>query len=226
LDYFSNSFDNAKFNRLLIKWPSSPQQCPYVKCWLFAVGKVISLPSFSSRDKAWYKNPQPLYARVVRRYSMRHLGQILLFILTLTSCYRPCGFYKDIKRVTKEPTKDEMAGIYKPDERTIRVIRNWGFESDSLGQVIINKSGEFILIDVPRPFLVDRGKETISAKGVWKFYFNEHAQTNEIVIRYDSLGQLKGLIDGMRLYKRDDKLILFRFVGDPDDCQCLMYERQ
>lgn len=157
---------------------------------------------------------------------MRHLGQTLLFILTLTSCYRPCGFYNDLERVTKEPTKDEIAGIYKPDEKTIRVIRNRGFESDSLGQVIIDKSGEFILVDVPRSFLEDWGKETVSTKGTFKFYFDQHAQTNEIVVRYDSLGQLKGLVEGMRLYKRDDKLILFRFVGDPDECQCLMYERQ
>lgn len=144
----------------------------------------------------------------------------------MNSCYKPCGFYNDVERVTTQPKSTELAGTYKPDEISIRALKSQGLQGKDFGEVTIAESGQFSLNNVPESFLDKSSSKVLTANGTWKLYFDKHSKTNEIIIKYDSLGQLKGLVDGLRLYKRNGKLIMFRFLGDPDNCKCLFYERQ
>lgn len=157
---------------------------------------------------------------------MKRLILIMILVMVLGSCYRPCSFYDDLEHVITQPTKEELAGNYKPDEKSIRMIRRLGFDINDLGQVIVKETGEFILVNAPKLFLDKWGPERISANGIWQLYFDERANTSHIIVEYDAVGQLKGFVNELRLYRRNDKLILFRFLGDPDECQCLIYERQ
>ncbi|MDY0089432.1 MAG: hypothetical protein RBR78_03605 [Flavobacteriaceae bacterium] len=150
-----------------------------------------------------------------------------VFLITISSCTLiPCGWDSDLDSVKEKPTNEFLIGKYQFDERTKHIQ---GFENSQNAELNIKSDGTFEINNIPKralDFNASYMDKSIDVNGEWKAnYYKEKALLN-VKFMFDSTKtDLNDFYTSWRIYKKDQKAVIFIMVGDPDECSAARFEK-
>lgn len=150
-----------------------------------------------------------------------------VFLITISSCTLiPCGWDSDLDSIKEKPTSEFLIGKYKFDERTKRIQ---GFENSQNAELNIKSDGTFEINNIPKRALdfnasyMDKG---IDVSGEWRTSYREGTAQLGVLVMFDSTKtDLNDFYTSWRIYKKDQKAVIFIMVGDPDECSAARFEK-
>jgi hypothetical protein len=156
------------------------------------------------------------------------LPSALLLIFLTSACYRPCGFYRELDLVTVNP-EAELVGRYRPTEETLRTLDIPEVPDGRLGLIQLHPNGRVAYVNMPSVPQAGLGRKRgtlINTAGTWHAAFDDISHTGTYRLWVAQAQTPQDDIGSWRVYRRQGRLVLFRFIGDPDECSCLQYEKQ
>ncbi|QHL87852.1 hypothetical protein GU926_10585 [Nibribacter ruber] len=163
----------------------------------------------------------------VATYLMNRICVSLVLMFVCMACRRPCGFYDEVEQVPVAPSAEALAGIYMPDNGTVNRFKTNGPERQDYGHIELTQDKKFILVNTSGLVVGESRNRIVSDTGKLELSLDSVSGTQDISVLYQAGGQLNGKGDGqIRLYKKDGKLVLFKYTNDPDQCEYVMYEKQ
>ncbi|HTO36528.1 MAG TPA: hypothetical protein VLZ72_09825 [Flavobacterium sp.] len=150
-----------------------------------------------------------------------------VFLITISSCTLiPCGWDYDLDLVKEKPTNEFLIGKYQFDERTKHIQ---GFENSQNAELNIKSDGTFEINNIPKRALdfnasyMDKG---INVSGEWRTSYRKGTAQLGVLVMFDSTKtDLNDFYTSWRIYKKDQKAVIFIMVGDPDECSAARFEK-
>ena len=151
--------------------------------------------------------------------------KIILFLLLLTSCHPLfCSWQNGYDEVNHEPTEEKIIGIYELNENSKSYLNEdnkiWPLKIEILKnkQCIFHyENNKISLVDKIFASKTDL-KETKKNKiGKWYLYFDKEDK--------NCIFEIEG-ISTEPLYEKDGKLAIIKTIGDGDECNGIVYEKQ
>lgn len=150
-----------------------------------------------------------------------------VFLITISSCTLiPCGWDSDLDSIKEKPTSEFLIGKYKFDERTKRIQ---GFENSQNAELNIKSDGTFEIKNIPKralDFNASYMDKSIDVSGEWRASYREGTAQLGVLVMFDSTKtDLNDFYTSWRIYKKDQKAVIFIMVGDPDECSAARFEK-
>ncbi len=164
------------------------------------------------------------------------MKRILVFILVISSL-SSCRYFNvspvdgvTTKSVSQEPKVKELVGTWGIDHFSYDLIKKNGYDANKKVELILSEDGKFEAVNFPEfmdVFNDTKGKRFLQLSGKWeikKDYKNEYWV---LKLNFDKSGFYKnGLSTEYELYLKDDHLIIWSFIGDPDSGDRFLFEKK
>ena len=157
----------------------------------------------------------------------------LLYILITLFLYSCNGLgpidNASMKNISKEPGEQELSGEWEVDNFSYNLIKEQYDLKDRKVELIFKKNGKFEAINFP-DFVAEGSGKTINRKfvnatGEWETELYKGIWV--LNMRFDK-GELfeEGMYMSYDLYEKDSELVIWTFIGDPDQGDRLMFKKK
>lgn len=155
----------------------------------------------------------------------------LLILLNILSCryfnVSPVNGIT-IKDLIEKPSKSEMIGIWEVDEFSYQLNEQKGFEIKKI-ELDLKENGTFKITNLPsyiNPF--DQSIEKyVTTGGTWSIVNDYEGENWVLKMSYDKSSLYRnGMSTTCSLYLKDDKIIIWEFIGDPDSGERFLYKKK
>lgn len=143
----------------------------------------------------------------------------ILFLLLLSSCHPPgCSWDFGYTQLTAEPIEFRLYGIYRLNEKSKSFVKDLGLDPDAC-ILKLNRDKSFALENAPSGIMTDTStdeEDTISKKGTWSVSCDKS---------YDCMIELQGTCV-VPLCEKNDRLAVPITIGDGDECNGIVFEKE
>ena len=152
----------------------------------------------------------------------------LIIIVTFSSCrYFNVSPVDGIttKNLTEKPLSEEFIGSWKIDKYSYELIEKKEYKQKNV-KLIIKNDGSFAAKNFPdfvNVFSENKMNEYINANGTWKIGKDFKGEKWTLSLDFNKSEYFSTEFE---LYRQDEKLILWYFVGDPDSGERLLFEKE
>ncbi|RXG18130.1 hypothetical protein DSM03_101809 [Leeuwenhoekiella aestuarii] len=149
---------------------------------------------------------------------------ILLFILT--SCHLiNCDLDSDLEPLTAKPDSESIVGTWYPDKRTMESVSV--YRKSENPEFIISSNGTFKMSRIPaKTFTLLTSKnpseKSVDATGTWKLVESRGFVFLSMDIIFEKNNfRLTKMGVPWKINIKNGKVVLFRMIGDPDECEAV-----
>jgi hypothetical protein len=155
---------------------------------------------------------------------MKHPIYIFTFII-LTSCHFHGPIDENVMmKITKEPSDAELIGRWEVDSFSYNLIKKQYIIKDQKVELVLNDNGKCHAINFP-DFINDGFGKSINGKlinGTGKWTIKPENNTWVLDLEFDNGGLISS---SFGLFKKNSELVIWRFIGDPDQADRLMFNK-
>lgn len=133
------------------------------------------------------------------------------------------------KNLSEKPDIDQIAGVWEVDKFSYDLARVNGYDNIKI-ELKINKDNTFEAQNFPdfiTVFKEEKEHKLYNLKGKWKIEKDYKGELWILNLRFEDSELYKGRISiSYDLYLKDDKLIIWSFIGDPDSGERFLFEKK
>ena len=158
----------------------------------------------------------------MRHFSCRLcLTPLILFLLS--GCYGG----GDLNHYAEEkPRVLDLAGIYRPDARTLDLIRDTGHYPQQSIEIRLEKNGKVRLYNIPDWAAGENHGKSVTGYGSWTLNTKENEWAGEGKLRWVVALDVAMLARDVDLREHKPPYVLQMIVGDPDAMTAMHFEKQ
>lgn len=156
-------------------------------------------------------------------------------LLLIIICFSSCRYFNvspangiTTKNVTEKPELNELVGDWQVDSISSTMLVEKGYKEKNI-QLKLNANGSFQATHLPDFINVFGGSEKtfFNAKGLWEIVQNDNQENWVVQLNFAANKENRnGFATEFELYRHNDQLILWYFVGDPDLRERLLFEKK
>jgi len=152
----------------------------------------------------------------------------LIIILLLSSCYLiPCGWDSDLQTVKGQTSTKSLVGTYRLDQISKQTIPNYNKLDNS--EIVLQENGKLTYRNVPVSTFdfekyYENNNQLTNGTGQWSV--DNNVGNEELFVTLDNTELLNAYSTSFRLYKKDNKYVIFIIMGDPDECLAARFVKE
>jgi hypothetical protein len=129
--------------------------------------------------------------------------------------------------VKGQTSMKSLVGAYRFDEISKQTIP--GYENLDNSEIVLQENGKLTYRNVPISTFdfekfYNNNNQLINGNGQWSINNNEGKE--DLFVTLDSTELLNAYSTSFRLYKKENKYVIFIIVGDPDECVAARFVKE
>ena len=150
----------------------------------------------------------------------------LILLFSLTSCHLiNCDLDADLEPLTAKPSVESVKGTWYPDKRTMESVSV--YRKSENPEFIISSDGTFKMSRIPaKTFTLlpskNPSEKSVDATGTWKLVESRGFVFLALNIDFkENTFGLSGLLYSFQIKTKNESMVLFENIGDPDECEAV-----